>query len=43
MKPIFYKIEERIVGFAEWCEKNKRETIKRFNPEEYKRLYEKSI
>ena len=43
MKPVFHKIEERIVGFAEWCEKNKKETIKRFNPEEYKRLYEKSI
>jgi len=39
-RPLFYKIEERIIGFDAWCAKNTRETIKRFNPEEYKRLYE---
>lgn len=43
MKPLFHNFTENIIRLNEWCEKNKKETIKRFNQEEYKRLYEKSI
>jgi len=43
MKPAFHNFTENLIRFNEWCEKDKKKTIKKFNPEEYKRLYEKSI
>ena len=39
MKPAFHNFTENLIRFNEWCEKDKKKTIKRFNPEEYKRLY----
>lgn len=33
------KIMKWVVGFEEWCEENKKQFIKKNNPELYKKLY----
>lgn len=39
MKSTSEKIIENIIGFEDWCEKNKRSFIKKNNPELYKKIY----
>lgn len=35
------KIMNWVIGFEDWCEKNKQEFIRKNNPELYKKLYGK--
>lgn len=38
-EPLFRRIKERIIGFDEWCEKNKKKFLLKNNPAEYAKQY----
>ena len=41
IEPLFEGITERIIGFDEWCEKNKKKFLLKNNPAEYAKQYGK--